>query len=381
MQRGIDKMECQPEKIPGSQANGTRLYFVDLLESIAIFLVLVYHGTNYDFNFLQGQGNIVLFSRYFLRTIQACCVPLFFFVNGYLLLNRPFCLKKHIMKMIRLILLTIIWGVINLSVLMVLKNEYFSVRNFLVAVGTCKRGWINFLWFMQALFVIYCCFPLIKTVYDNRRDIFYFFTFIAAFFTFGNAAVNLSATIAAYLLSGKIIDFTDFNWFGDFNPFRGIYGYAFVYFCIGGMADEITGRLKFLKKTSLDIALILLSMSGLFAVGISLSYILNKSWDVVWYGYDTVFTIINVVCLFSLCSKYEGKENLFRKAVYIVSSNTLGIYFVHEMFNKMLLPHVKQCVFISNIPGNIIYALILLAVSLGTVLVIRKIPLLKRLVM
>ncbi len=122
-----------------------RIYFVDLLESIAIFLVLSYHGTNYSCDFLQDSDNILYYVRYFLRTILSCCVPLFFFVNGYLLLNRKFDLKKHILKIVRLVILTVIWGIIDLFILMFVRNEFLSVKEFLMGVWSCKQGWINHL--------------------------------------------------------------------------------------------------------------------------------------------------------------------------------------------------------------------------------------------
>lgn len=358
----------------------TRLFFVDLLESVAIFLVLSYHGTNYSYDFLIDSNNAMFYFRYFFRTILSCCVPLFFFANGFLLLNRQFGLKKHIHKIIRLVILTGVWGIIDLFILMFIRNELLSVKDFLIGVWTWKQGWINHLWYMQALVVIYFLFPLIKNVYDNRRDIFTFFIISAAIFTFGNVAINVLASIAAHLVLGKSTVYS-FNWFNKFNPFRGIYGYSFVYFCIGGIACDIIDKIKFLKRKRVCIAIILVSMFGLFVVGITLSRITEKPWDVVWEGYDTVFTFVNVVCIFSLCLHYKGKGNLFRKTVFIISSNTLGIYFVHVLFIQLFKPYVKEIAILSNIIGNILYTVIILSISLGTVLVIKRIPLLKRLVM
>ncbi len=343
-------------------------------------MVLSYHGTNYSYNFLQGSNNILFYLRYYFRTILSCCVPLFFFANGFLLFDRQFDLKRHILKIFRLVILTGVWGIIDLFILMFIRNEFLSIKDFLIGVWTCKQGWINHLWYMQALVVIYFLFPLIKTVYDKRRDVFAFFTVAAAIFTFGNVAINVLVSIAAHLVLGKGTVYT-FNWFNGFNPFRGIYGYSFVYFCMGGIAYEILDKLIFLKRKWVCIATILASMFGLFAVGIALSHITEQSWDVVWNGYDTIFTLINVFCVFSLCSQYKGKENLFRKMVFIISSNTLGIYFIHVLFNQLLGPHIKEIAILSNIPGNLLYSVIILFVSLGTVLAIKKIPILKRLVM
>lgn len=369
-------MQFKPYNLINKQ---TRLYFIDLLESIAIFLVLAYHGTNYEYSFLQDSGNVLFYLRYYFRTVLSCCVPLFFFANGYLLLNRDFNLKKHIRKIVKFTVLTSLWGIIDLFISMCIKHEFMSVKDFLVCVWNRDKGVITHLWYMQALIVIYILFPLIKIVYDNRRDIFYFFTAAAAIFTFGNVCINIAVSIAANLLLGKDSAYATFNWFNDFNPFRGIYGYIFVYFCIGGIADDIKNKLWFLNKIWVNIAMILMSMLGLFSVGIVLSYITNQSWDVVWYGYDTVFTFINVFCIFSLCTKYKGKGN--RKAITLVSTNTLGIYFIHVLFNQLFIPYARESARISNIGGNMAYTFFILFISLASVVVIKKIPLLKRLVM
>lgn len=198
-----------------------RQYYIDLVESIAIFFVLSYHGTNYDYNFLQDSESVLFYIRYFVRTILSCCVPLFFFANGYLLFNRDFYLKKHIEKMIRLTLLTIIWGIIDLFVLMFIKNEFLSLKDFVKGVWGWKQGWINHLWYMQALIVIYALFPLLKIAFDKRKDIFAFFIVIAAIMTFGNKAINSIASIAAHLVLSKILSILltglmDLTLFGDY---------------------------------------------------------------------------------------------------------------------------------------------------------------------
>lgn len=77
--------------------NSKRLTYIDLLESIAIFFVLLYHSRLYATDFLS-DSSISNYISYFSTTILSTCVPLFFFANGYLLFSKPFVLKKHIFK-------------------------------------------------------------------------------------------------------------------------------------------------------------------------------------------------------------------------------------------------------------------------------------------
>ena len=358
------------------KTKSSRYYYIDLLESIAIFMVIAFHATNYEFDFVNDSSNVIFYIRYFYRTILSCCVPLFFFANGYLLLNREFNLKKHILKILRLIIITVIWGMIELFLFMYIKNEPLSFNDFMVGLWTFKRGWISHLWYIPALVVIYLLFPLIKNVYDNRRDIFYYFIIISAILTFGNVFLNIIISISSHLITGNEVIYSQ-NWFNEFNVFRDIYGYSFVYFCVGGIAGDIINKFKFLEKTICNIVVIILSMLGLFLLGIVLSKVQNKVWDVVWYGYDSVFTFINVICIFSLCKKYNGKDCLFRKIITFISVNTLGIYLIHALYFRAFAPRIADISIISNIPGNLCYSILILFLSLGTVLIIKNIPLLK----
>lgn len=374
-EQGGGTMPSAQQKTRGKE----RLYYIDLLETIAIVMVLSYHATNYSSDFLQGSEVFRHYLRYYIRGILSCCAPLFFFANGYLLFRCELDLKKHIRKILRFILLCFLWGGIDLFCLMFIRNEFLTFKEFLGGIWSWKSGWINHLWYLHTLIIIYLLFPLLKLAYDSRRDIFYFFLIVAAILSFGNRGINILATLGAQFTPEKLT-FHRFNWFNAFNPFQGLNGYAFVYFCLGGIADELLDRLSILRKPPVSIAVLLLSMLGLFGVGVAYSHIMREIWDLVWEGYDTVFTLINVFCLFSLCRRYTGKNRALRQGFYLISSNTLGIYFVHMVIAQMLALVVMRYDITSVIPGHFVFVLSILALSLGISLLLRKNPLLKRLV-
>ena len=75
--------------------DGQRFAYLDLIKIVAMMCVCLYHypliwQTAYARPFTAD----VLVLRYF-RVFDAICVPLFMMVNGALILNRPFQLKKH----------------------------------------------------------------------------------------------------------------------------------------------------------------------------------------------------------------------------------------------------------------------------------------------
>ena len=350
-----------------------RWHYIDLMEFIGIFFVLMYHSTTYSY-FSIGDTSKIAFFRYYLRTILLTCVPIFFFANGYLLLNRSFNLKRHIVKMIKIIFLTVLWAMI----VVILSHENLSLRQFISYVWNIEQGGINYLWYMGALICIYVFFPLLKIAFDNNKKVFIYFTVVSAILTLGNTFIGYSISIVLNLLkihNGLI----NTNWFNMFNPFRGIYGFAFVYFCVGGLSHQLKGKIEKVnikKRVALSVLTILLSSLGLFITAILLSNITGQLWEIVWYGYDTIFTFVNTIAIFVLCLSYKGGSKFIR----LISVNTLGIYFIHIIFRNLSRQYVVQIPIFTTFIGCAFYAFIIMLVSLIVTKILLKIPILKELV-
>ena len=210
-----------------------RFYHIDLLEVIAMLFVIIYHSMMYPSDFINDKTEIS-YLGYYVSAILSTCVPLFFFANGYLLLNKSFDLRKHVFKIVRFIVIAVVWGMIDLSMILYITNETLSVSEFIKTVWKWDIHYgINVFWYLGALVCIYLLYPLIKIAYDNNKQIFIFFLGICAILTFGNTLLNHLVSCGLYLVgySSKVYNA---NFLNMFNVFKGIYGYAFVYFCIGG---------------------------------------------------------------------------------------------------------------------------------------------------
>ena len=357
-----------------------RIDFIDLLEFLAMTLVLLYHCTTYDFNILESASVSVLLGYYF-RAILSAGVPLFFFANGYLLFSRESILKKHVHKTIRLIILTVIWGFINVLLLMPIEGQYLSGKAIIRAVWSWKSGWINHFWFLGVLICLHFIFPVLKTTFDTNKKAFYYFVTVCAVMTFGNQFICAAGTVAAHMLIGYPEQIKD-NVFNMFNPFRGSYWwYALVYFCGGGIAHLLVPYIRAHQKKanwaaalSIPLSMLLLAVWGCF-----LSRLQGSVWDHVWGGYDSVFTLINVAAFFVLSMNYSSNRNIVHRFIELVSRNTLGIFFIHEIFIHLTHRQVNMMPPAQNIIGNIIYTAVILLVSLFSAMVIKSIPVLKKL--
>lgn len=356
----------------------TRQVNIDLLKCIAILLVLIYHSTLYSSNILN-EPTYLHYVRYLFRTILSPCVPLFFFANGYLLFNKELNLKRHIYKILHLIILCVVWGIGKIIILMFIENEFLSLKEIIKALWQWKQGWINSLWFLGALVCIYILFPLLKYAYDHSKMVFIYFIVVCAIFTIGNVMLNEGITIFLTTVLHRNTILQGFNFYNMFNPFRGIYGYAFVYFCVGGYFYQIKEKILNigpLKRNILTLLVMVASCICLWGIGICYSMGSGKMWDVVWNGYDTIFTLVNVICIFVLCLNLKKDIAIIRS----ISCNSMGIYFLHEIIIHFTQNVIKEYQFCCNIPFNIVYAIAILLICLMTALVLRRIPLLRRLV-
>lgn len=364
-----------------------RYYHIDIIETIAMIFVIIYHATMYPKYFISDT-NITSYVGYYISAILSTCVPLFFFTNGYLLLNKEFNLKKHIYKIIKFIIVTIIWGIIDLSIISYINGEHLSVTNFIIALWNWDIHYgINIFWYLGTLICIYIWFPLIKNVYDNNRSYFIFFVFVCILLTFINTLFNHIVSIGLYLInnSSKIYDV---NFFNIFNVFRGIYGYAFVYFCIGGLIKTKEDYIKSWidKKTNICIVvfIMIVSSSILFITGILLSRVANEYWDLIWNGYSTIATFINVICIYMLSLLYKADNKRLNNIVKIISTSTLGIYVMHIIFVKATYNEIMNIIieysFVEKLFINILYAIGILFICTLITLLIKRIPLFKRII-
>lgn len=225
---------------------------IDLIEFMAIIMVITYHLGINNFNFIENP-TILKYVNYLFRTILSTAVPLFFFANGYLLLNREFDLKKHVKKMLKLVFLSIIWGVIGLFLIMHIMNFPLTIDEFIENLINWKPlGWINHLWYIGALICIYVFLPLIKNAYDTNRKSFIYFLIICFIFTFINTFLCEVYTIYKNWRYHTNIIYVK-NFFNSYNPFRERYGYTFVYFMLGGLIYNVEEKIRGIRPLERNI--------------------------------------------------------------------------------------------------------------------------------
>ena len=356
--------------------NKKRYSNIDLLEAIAILFVIIYHGTLYLYD-ITVDGSALIYARYFSRTILSTCVPLFFFANGYLLFNREFDLKKHVHKMIRLIIVVSVWAFLLMPLYLLISGEPLRIHTIVMSVLSLEIEWsMNIFWFVGALICLYILFPALKALFDKDKKGFCFFTIVVAILTFGYTLSNHLLIITGAIFHHSI-DSLNHPFITMFNPFRGSCGYTYVYFCIGGLTCFYEDRILSISRIKRNVVScigILISCTLLFFVAIFFSNYYGEKWDVIWEGYDTIFTFANVIFIYVLTLNFRS-DNSF---ITIISKNTLGLYFVHKLIIKMTRPWIKTVPALCNVSFNIVYGFAVMCVGLVICILLRKIPIIKK---
>lgn len=123
-----------------SQHPDARRFDLDAMKTIGIVFVVTFHVLSAAP--LMPLGSLSALLTYVLMAVFGCQVGLFFFVNGALLLSRPFSLERHVRKTLNLVLLTIVWA------LLFLVGDWILSRGGITAgaaqlVERCVASWVS----------------------------------------------------------------------------------------------------------------------------------------------------------------------------------------------------------------------------------------------
>ena len=149
-----------------------RIAYIDILEVLAIFLVVYCHFSN-------TKGDSIP-----AHLIQLCSftlvVPLFLMANGALLFHHSFDLKKHIKRTVQLLIAVTVWRILYYIITDLICPGSLDVLN-----GRQILDYIfgynlsdplipaDHFWYLYALIVIYLCFPVLKKIYDMEDKTLY----------------------------------------------------------------------------------------------------------------------------------------------------------------------------------------------------------------
>jgi len=361
-----------------------RYGYLDILKIVAIMCVCLYH-----YPWIRHTAYIrpfpadVLLLRYF-RGFDAVCVPLFMMVNGALVLNRPFNLKKHAVRCASLFAGVYVWYMLT----MVLGHAWRSGFGY---VAQNWRGMLesaqylyefggigtSHLWFAQMLVAVYLLVPMIRAAFDStdmqiRRGLLFF---LGALGVFAFALQDISHVRAAVPVLRRL----DLSGLDTINPFRSMYGAMIVYFVLGGLLHREHGRVLRVPAWA-PVVMVLVGSVVLFAEWYLVTIRTEAMYDIVYGGYSCLPTLLMTVGLFIGAAKLEEKlhlsEGRFGGMIGLIGRNTLAVYYLHWIVGLTVLQLI-------SVPGSFAVNLIKAAVMVFVCSLLgeglRHIPLLRRL--
>ena len=343
-----------------------RVQAIDWMKALAIFFVIFYHTYALNTDFLT-KTEAMRYVHYFAEVPFSLAVPLFFTVNGFLLLGKTFDIERHRVKIKNLFFLTIFWDVVCNALKLVIYREKTSIIGFLFMVHDSE-----ILWFLRTLFAVYVFVPLIKEVFDHNRKAFLFTFGLISLFVFANEMLVMLVNVGDCILGVDLFS-SNYYFLDSFNPLRGFNGFSFAYFMLGGCLAKCE-KCKDAKSWGLIMAF-LGAWLILFLYGIMISGHMDRIHDVVFDNYQNPLTAIMVLCIFCAFRKWLDRPQ--PKYLAQISRNTLGIYCVQWpvfAFVKQQYAHVYG----ANYATNLLTAILVLLICNGIVEFIRKIHVMKR---
>jgi surface polysaccharide O-acyltransferase-like enzyme len=281
--------------------------------------------------------------------------------------------------MFRMALLGIVWACLTMFFLKYYReyvlcrpDAHYSPSDTLRAILFFQGDWLTHLWFIKALVAIHILVPLIKLAYDYSKAIFLHTFFFIILFTFILNFASKLAVIAdqSYFLKATV---------ADYNIFAYHYSFALAYFMAGGLFLHNKEKLKTLFFRYISIIAIILSTLCTVLYGIWYSRKTGVIHDLVFLEYGSIFNFVSTLALAAVALAYKGNENFSGKLIQTIGVNSLGIYFLH----LPLLDPVRSFARIISLPNNtlsnLLIAVVVLFLSLGLCLVLKKIPVVREL--
>ena len=358
-----------------------RIYGFDLAETVAALFVVTYHITSCDFLFFRNPGPGTALTTCF-RSFLVICVPLFLMINGYLLLHRPLDLKTHLLRTLRLVFLTLFWGIGPLLTQLRLEGRSLGPVAFFREMFSFDDLWgpTIFLWYLGAMVCVYLFLPMLHIAFRKSRPIFYAFLITAAVCTLGTRLVDQAVTLMDFFTLRRFSGEADLNVLSVLNPLGATRGFPFVYFCLGGLLPEMQ---RWLEKRLPNPG----PRNAVLGAGMVLFAALHTLWFLflyrksghyvcpVWNGYNTVTGALISVCALLLCLNWQGGVPWLQRLFRTVSENSFGIYLLH--MTPVLVLRVYLPVYtpwLRNQGGNVLAAAAVIALCVAVSALIRKIP-------
>ena len=322
---------------------------LDLLKVLACVGVVLLHTTMGGFKD-TGSWNLLTY-LYYLGTYS---IPLFFMVNGYLLLGKREITSHYILQKVKWILIT----VSSWNIIVWLFKRDFTVNPIKKIVGSLiQKGYFFQFWFFGALILIYLCLPILSKFLNSKRRYLYI---LALLIVIGFIVELANVFFQRPLQTHVMQTFRLWTWF--------------FYYILGGyIAQFNVDNLKYRFKNWMKIVSMLLVLIS----PIILFFLAKNTYHNLFaeYFYDILFVKFTSLGIFLMVLTLSLNEN-GSKWIVSLSNQTMGVFVIHTYVMKIW----EKLIAFSFTSAYFWFAIFTLSISFIVIGILMRIPYLNRIV-
>ena len=343
--------------------NNKRIEYISLASVLSAIAVVYLHANSCFWQFSTARYWI---TANFIESTFYFAVPIFFMISGAMLIdyNKRYSLKEYFSKRITKTLIPfIIWSLIGLLIQVYYMHtiKISSIDLTYIINGLLNGSLVQVYWFFIPLFCIYLSIPVFAAIPDDKKkDIL---TYVCSL-TF---ILNILIPFLISVFNLKI-NYTISIAVGGGSLFFALTGYLLHKY-------EISKKYR--------IILYILAIMGFLMHFLGTYYLSTSAGEVIktYKGFTNIPSVLYSLGIFVFI-KYDiiklMKFNIIKKIVGFLDFYTFGIYLIHWYLLQFLIRTFN----INN--TSIIYRLfaplIVLVLSVIIIYLIRKIPIIKKIV-
>lgn len=315
-----------------------REYGIDLLKITACFLVVAIHTID---------GRLGIINRLF-QMITVVAIPVFFCVNGYLLLCKRKALNWHYCakKISKILFICFMWEFLHSIIYFVI---YRKTRNFIVSflLDFVQKGLFFHFWFMGVLVILYCFMPFLAKLLQEKIKV-YQYILVAL------AIVCVFVDILQFLCKSQFVNAVP-------QTFR-LWMWIF-YFMLGGYIFRYKETTIYFNTISKYLTLIIGgAFLTLFAwMWIGRQYAFGKLDVAGFYGALPTILVVTLIMYKAIVFRFKGECVAI---ITRISGLIMGIYIIHPFVLSLWIHFLPQFEHVGGL--NILYC-ILTFISSGVI--------------
>lgn len=356
-----------------------RIEYLDALKGFSILLVVFCHTP------LMPNETVV--GNYFM-SLAWLAVPCFMLCSGALMHQKQtFSFKKHFSRLGTLYLCIVVWRLIHAAIFFVRygrairMHELIEFLFFFKEVEAMEAG---HMWFMFAYFLVMLFFPLSFYLFrkcgKEGRKALILVLILTGISGILLPSLNIGISFLSRLSSKFLLDLSGIY---SILPFR-TYANMLFYFVLGAFLFEYRESIsKWLGKKKYFLGLMVLVGAGAMvtvkAVGTGSFF-----WNGIYIseGYNRITTLIMAVCCYLFFAEFA--DSLKKPMHFIgtcVGQYTMGVYYMHFIILSICNEHLfYRFTAYYSFGLNVLKTLLITCICVLLTLVLKKIPVIRKLV-